>query len=490
MNNKVLIIIVILISIPSLGFAENGFDRVDQLRTHVEYLASDELQGRRPCSRGDTLAREYIANYFIDVGLLPIMDDEYVQYFPLVKSIQADSVAEFGVINEDGQKESYQYGKDFAENFRSGSGKASGEGLFIGYGIHSPENDYNDFNKIDMNGRIVFSFLSPSRDASDAIRKMAYATRYYKKIELAASRNASAFVFISSPRDSLFTGLNERFENKIKRPSFYQMDIPVIKLKYSVFKDILNDCKLNVDDVEKNLKSSKNSYAFILPGCLFTISCDVKYKYCKTCNVIGFRGKKNYKKPTIVIGAHYDHLGIDRKGYLARGANDNASGVAVMMELASLLSGNNTGCNYLFVAFGMEEWVNVGSEYFMENIPDNIGEIKGMINLDMVGGLKKDTLMVWHSQSAREWPSYLEEANTIGLNLDLLPYKSSPSDSDVFCKAGIPTLFLYTGPDHFDSDKEIELLNYTGMNKILYFSYNLIKKISSPDNKLTYRSSE
>jgi hypothetical protein len=157
-----------------------------------------------------------------------------------------------------------------------------------------------------------------------------------------------------------------------------------------------------------------------------------------------------------------------------------------MIELASLLSGMDTpGCNYLFVAFGMEESGCIGSRYFIRNIPDGTGNFKAMINIDMVGGMTGDTLMVWHSRSAKEWPEYLAASGTAGIDIVELG-NSSPSDSDLFCRAGIPTLSLYTGPDSFDHRREIELLNYPGMNRILNYTFRLIEMISLPDNDLTF----
>ncbi|WKD85703.1 Aminopeptidase YwaD [Polaribacter huanghezhanensis] len=198
-------------------------------------------------------------------------------------------------------------------------------------------------------------------------------------------------------------------------------------------------------------------------------------------NVVGFIDNK--AKNTVIIGAHFDHLGYGGDGSLYRdsikaihnGADDNASGVAVMLNLASKLKKTNTKNNYLFIAFSGEEMGLLGSNYFVKNPTINTKAVSYMINMDMVGRLKDSTLAVYGTGTSPVFNQILKSDNT-DFKLILKESGVGPSDHTSFYLADIPVLHFFTGQhsDYHKPSDDTETLNYKGMTSISNYIYTLI----------------
>ncbi len=211
-------------------------------------------------------------------------------------------------------------------------------------------------------------------------------------------------------------------------------------------------------------------------------------------NVIGFID--NNAENTIVIGAHYDHLGMGNEGSLYRGdpmvhngADDNASGVAVMLHLADKLLEGNTNNNYLFIAFSGEEMGLLGSNYFVKNPTIDITKVNYMINMDMVGRLKKNkTLAIYGTGTSPIWQETIEKANNKH-TFDLKTNTSGvgPSDHTSFYLQDIPVLHLFTGQhvDYHKPSDDFEKLNYEGMLQISNYIFRIISDIN-PQGKIAF----
>lgn len=210
-------------------------------------------------------------------------------------------------------------------------------------------------------------------------------------------------------------------------------------------------------------------------------------------NVIGFIDNKAEK--TVIIGAHFDHLGYGDHGgslhagdkEIHNGADDNASGVAVMLNLASKLVKANTNNNYLFMAFSGEEMGLLGSNYFNKNETIDLSKANYMINMDMVGRMKADsTLAIYGTGTSPIWGQTIHSTNP---GFKLIEEKSGvgPSDHTSFYLNDIPVLHFFTGQHenyHKPSD-DIELLNYEGMYAISDYIFNIITELDD-DEKLKF----
>lgn len=199
-------------------------------------------------------------------------------------------------------------------------------------------------------------------------------------------------------------------------------------------------------------------------------------------NIVGYID--NNASKTIVIGAHYDHLGYGGEGSLYRGedkqihngADDNASGVAVMLNLAGKLKNANTSNNYLFLSFSGEEIGLLGSNYFVKNATIPVDSINYMLNMDMVGRLKADSTLAVYGVGTS--PIFKQVINAHNNKFKLIEKESGvgPSDHTSFYLADVPVLHFFTGQheDYHKPSDDSDKLNYEGMETISNYIYNII----------------
>lgn len=214
-------------------------------------------------------------------------------------------------------------------------------------------------------------------------------------------------------------------------------------------------------------------------------------------NILGYID--NNAKSTIIIGAHYDHLGYGGEGSLYRekdkaihnGADDNASGVAVLLNLVAKLRKANTNNNYLFLAFSGEEMGLLGSNYFVKHPTFDIKTANYMINMDMVGRLKPDsTLAVYGTGTSPRFKQVLHAANT-GFKLIEDESGVGPSDHTSFYLRDIPVLHFFTGQheDYHKPSDDFDKLNYDGMEIIADYIFDVITELDN-SGKLAFRKTK
>jgi len=214
-------------------------------------------------------------------------------------------------------------------------------------------------------------------------------------------------------------------------------------------------------------------------------------------NVIGYFDNK--ADQTIIVGAHYDHLGMGGEGSLYRegeaihnGADDNASGVAVLLHLADSLGKSKlNNYNYLFIAFSGEEMGLLGSNYFVKNPTFDLSKSNYMINMDMVGRLREDnTLSVSGTGTAPIWNQVLNSTNP-GFKLVLKESGVGPSDHTSFYLQDIPVLHFFTGQheDYHKPSDDSDKLNYEGMEKISNYIIDVIEELNNTP-KLTFKKTK
>ncbi len=213
-------------------------------------------------------------------------------------------------------------------------------------------------------------------------------------------------------------------------------------------------------------------------------------------NVLGYID--NQAENTVIVGAHFDHLGMGGQGSLHRGepaihngADDNASGVAVMLKLAKMLEKTHTGNNYLFMAFSGEELGLLGSNYFAKNPTVSLDKVNYMLNLDMVGRLRADsTLSVSGTGTSNLWNQALN-ANNAAFKLVLKESGVGPSDHTSFYLQDIPVLHFFTGQheDYHKPGDDYDKLNYDGMTKIADYIYSVIGDLDQSE-KLSFKKTK
>jgi aminopeptidase YwaD len=425
-------------------FAQDYLEQ--QLSAHVYFLSDDRLEGRATGSEGERIALEYIAGYFNQYGLSPKGKDGYVQAFDFSLGKTAGITNAMKINNQ-----SMLILDDYFPMIYSANANINANALNLGYGIHAPGlyDDYED--KLNLDGKVFVINLS-SPDGIHPHSKYLNYTDYQTRIKTAQSFGASAVIFYNNDEN-----LDDpEFDLSMKVKSF---NIPVVFVTNSILNDG-DEIKLNVD-LKKQERTGNNVIAFI----------------------------DNGVENTVVIGAHYDHLGWGESGgslyrgdpAIHNGADDNASGVSLMLELARVIKTTNLkGNNYLFVAFSGEELGLYGSKSFVKDATIDVSSINYMLNFDMVGRLDEENTMAVNGVGTS--PLFKEKAlNVREGNIKVKTTESGmgPSDHASFYMADKPVLHFYTGnnSDYHKPSDDPYLINYKGMTQVFDFTYALIKDL-------------
>ncbi|MGB4205769.1 MAG: M20/M25/M40 family metallo-hydrolase [Bacteroidales bacterium] len=460
---------------------------------HIKYLSSDKLQGRYPGTEGNRLAAEYIRDHFANAGLELIYDNGF-QSFDVVTGVKL--IGENYLITENFNA---TVENDFIPLSFSANATASGHVVFVGYSIVMPDK-WDDYAGIDVKGKWVLSLTGdpePDNPKSDFI---AHSSDRQKALN-ARDRGAIGLLLVK--------GAGHDKEDKLM-PAYYDKNasdagIPVINITRKLADHLISGRGFTIEDIEKELQASLQPFSFET----FTdIKAKVSLEYVKvsTQNVVAvLHGNSNEpSEEYIVIGAHHDHLGMGGTGSGSRmpdslgvhhGADDNASGVAALLELASKMASKQSRNNrsILFVSFGAEEMGLVGSKYFVSNLPVPATQIKTMINLDMIGRLKEDSVLtIGGTGTAKEMDEILSLfENDLPFKISRQPDGYGPSDHAAFYAFSIPVLFFTTGA-HEDYHTPLDTwdkINIAGLEAISDFAYDLCNYLADRTENITFTES-
>lgn len=419
----------------------NGHEKkmVKSITAHINYLASDKLEGRGSGSEGEQLSAAYIAKEFKTLGLSPKGEDGYFQNLEIVTLRMAQDQTSLKIDDK-----VYTLFKDFYPlSISSDDGIANADIVDLGYGIEDLEANQDDYRGKNVGGKIALINMG-SPDGIHPHSKFAAWMGSERRAKLAMQRGATAILFYHSDKSA------ERPSGALKKNAA-KFDRPVF------FVEILDD--------QKDLKSADLAVNILSMG-------------QKASNVIGF---KDYGAPTtIVIGAHHDHLGrgesggslAKESGEIHNGADDNASGVAATIELARIVSNDPKTFNkhnYLFIAFTAEEMGLLGSKYFVNNPTIDLSTINFMINMDMIGKLDstKKVLAVNGMGTSPAWNKMLENNPADGKKIAKIKTTDGgigASDHTSFYLKKIPAVHFFTGQHkhyHKPTD-DVEIVNYVG----------------------------
>lgn len=458
----------------------------DAVISHIKYLASDELGGRFPGTRGDSLAEQYAIRQFQSIGLVPIGDEGYREKFDFISEIKVGAGNSFSTFIDD-EEQQYRLSHDYYPMGFSSSTSVSGELFFVGYGINAPDQKYNDFSGVDLKGKIaVVMRYSPGQSQP---HDNPFSKYELPRMKCSAIKDAGAkgVIFITGPvsgDDEVLTRLRSSNVNE-------NIGIPVIDVKREIIEKIFEINGKSLRNVEKLIDSIKipNSFALKNAKVKFNVSLDPVRSY--TANIIGYLEGNDplLKNEVIVIGAHMDHLGdgmkygsLDPSGKPAihHGADDNASGDAGVFELSHKLTTvkDNLKRSYIFMLFSAEEAGLIGSAYFTKSELYKRYNIVAMINMDMIGRLSDNKLNVEGAGTSSIWKHMIDSLNNLKENLTLI-FKDEgfgPSDQSSFYAKNLPVLQFFTGlhSDYHRPSDEYDKINSEGEVKVLSLVYDVI----------------
>lgn len=446
---KNILLILIFISQGAIGQRLTKSDKaiIENLKVNVTYLASDKLEGRRTGTPGEKLAYEYLSAQFGKTGLIPKGDsNSFIQAFEINEGKQILPVTHL-IING----ESLETGKDFFPFIFSSNGSVKADA--------SPAFQEKGMPWFwDIKDRLEENKNNPHFDLEETIRN--------KVVEFEKKGASACIVFNSG-------NLNDdlKFDGKTKANP---LKIPVIFVTKNAAKKYLGDQSANLNiDLQTALGDKKRTGH----------------------NVIGYID--NGAAHTIIVGAHYDHLGYGEdhntlwtgKPEIFNGADDNASGTALVLELAGIMKKSKLkNNNYLFICFSGEELGLYGSKYFTNNPTIPLDAVDYMINCDMVGRLNDSThaLTIGGYGTSPEWGKILP-VKTKTLNIKFDSSGIGPSDHTSFYLKNIPVLFFFTGihADYHKPTDDADKINFEGEFRVLQYIENILKQTNN-NTKLVF----
>jgi len=488
----------------------------EKLQQQVTYLASDELDGRRTGTAGANEAAKYIAREFERLGLRPapatdsrkinVMLARYLQTFPYIGRVELGKNNVLSV--RSGETLNFRVGEDWMPLGISTNKKLDfTEVVFAGYGISANELNHNDYKGTYSKTQVAV-IQKGTPDGDNPHGKFTTAGQLRFKVAAAQSAGVGALLIISSEDD-----LKNDALARLHYDNAGLAGIPVAVISKKTAEKLANAKQV-------------------------TLATDVVRVDVAAHNVVGVIEGSDpvLKDESIVIGAHYDHLGRGGEGSLAaregeihHGADDNASGTAGVLELARIFSTQRPKLKrtLVFIAFSGEEEGLLGSNYYVNHPLMPLDKTVAMINMDMIGRMKDRKLIIGGVGTAKEWRELITQANmaqktTITANsgspapkgvpivvsangrpimttdpngafeLTMNEDGYGPSDHSSFYSKQIPVLFFWTGThtDYHKPSDTFEKINYNDEARILSLVARIVKDVDSADPRLTFTTAK
>jgi hypothetical protein len=473
---------------------------------HVNYLASDSLEGRLSGTPGAEAAATYIAAEFKRFGLRPLGDNKsYNQSFDFVGDISLGQHNRLTLRR--GQRDTtLMINKDFIPAGFSSSDSVTGEVIFAGYGISATEQNYDDYAGIEVNGKIVLALrYSPtSHDPHQNFAK--FEPMRYKALQ-ARQHGARALLVVagvSDKSDSAATSGDQLPKLRFDR-SAADAGLPITYITSAAANWLLAETGESIESLQAKINQNKKPASFSLSGVYADLVTEVKQERRVTANVIGKLPGTDpvLKEQAVIIGAHYDHLGRssegamdpEKEGQIHNGADDNASGTAGVLELAQYFATkpHRPRRSLIFMTFSGEELGLLGSSYYVNQPLFALDHTVAMINMDMIGRMRDSTLVVQGIGTSPYWQSLIERLNqSFNFKLTLKKDGPGPSDHSSFYQKNIPVLFFFTNEheDYHRVTDDADKINAQGEARILSLVAQVVEEVANRDSTLLFTKAE
>ena len=468
------------------------------VKEFIDFLASDQMRGRSAPGAELDESAHYIAAKFNAFGLKPAVQGSYFQEIPFCSTDLDVEKCRF-TLTKAQTTHTFTLKENFTPLLNTGSSQATGELVFAGYGITAPEYGYDDYKDIDVKGKIVLVMKQePQKNDENAVFDGKKDTEYSDidyKIRNAAEHGAAGFLLVTDPLHNLAITAQGYLWNSLymkgKSTPIYNVceerknSIPAVQVN----RDVINSLFGSVDSLrrlQENIDKELRPMSFVVPEILVDLAVSIEKKDFPSNNVVGWieGADAELKNEFIVVGAHYDHIGVapapnNQNDSIMNGADDNASGTAAVMAIAKAFaaSGKKPARSVVFMLFTAEERGLLGSDYYTKNPIFPIEKTVAMINLDMVGRNGNDTVYVVGEKFNPELTTLVNakilksELKKVEMDMDLY----SSSDYYPFYKKGISAIGFTSGlhPDYHRVDDNPDKINHVKVRKIAQLAYRV-----------------
>ncbi|MBI5763908.1 MAG: M28 family peptidase [Planctomycetes bacterium] len=469
---------------------ESLFDAKEYLG-HIATLADDKLEGRGTGQEGIDMAAEYIVDHFKKLGVKPAGDNgTYFQNFTLKLKSKIGDGTRLAIGTDDAvSRKKAKLGTDYTPFPFSGRGDFKGEVVFVGYGL--ADDDYDDYKDMDVAGKVVLMLRrAPKFKEGDFM-----SSSFRAKASKANSRDAAAILIVNpsfdEDGDKLYEFGNEQMGGMMSmgRAGY---GVPMMQVRRAVADRMLKAGGLDsLDELEKKIEKTKSPCSAELKGVSVKGRIEIEPIETPVRNIVAMiPGTGPQKDEFIILGGHYDHLGIRHKGEkefdatkdISNGADDNASGTAMVMNMAKVYTqGRKPNRSILLMLYTGEELGLLGSAHFANEPTIDLDKAIAMLNFDMVGRLKDDKLEVGGMKTGGFEEMVMQLAEPYNLKIKNGGGGRGPSDHTSFYNKNIPVLFFFTGihKQYHQPTDDTPLINTEGAIRIGKFAADIIDEIDA-----------
>ncbi len=441
----------------ALGAARHTTESLDTQHylAHVKFLASDALRGRATGTPELEKAAAYIAKQFKASGLQPFDGKGYLQAFPVTTNAKLGTNNRFEY-TENGKNSTLKFDEEFIPFNFSSRAKVSGEVVFVGYGITAREYNYDDYAGVDVKDKLALILRHEPQefDEKSVFAGKVYTdhSQFFSKVVNAKNHGARGVVLINDR--SNHRGETDQLEPFGKTAGPADGGIPFVQIKAEVAERWISNAGKNLDQISSDIDKDLKPHSFALPGVEVRENIDVERAVKTVHNVIGYLPGSTSEY--VVIGAHYDHLGLGEQfsmapslaGTVHPGADDNASGTAGVIELARTMAAEpRPKRGILFMTFAGEELGLLGSSYYVNHPGLPLDKAVAMINMDMVGRIREGKVYIGGAGTGAGLRATLDEiVPKHKLNVDFSDNAGyGSSDHTSFTTKQVPVLFFFSG---------------------------------------------
>ncbi|MEM7475549.1 MAG: M20/M25/M40 family metallo-hydrolase [Planctomycetota bacterium] len=495
---------ICLMILPTIAWAENNTEVTKRVGHDIEYLASDELEGRGPSTKGLQIAAEYIRDEFKSLGLSSGSEDgSYMQPFEITIGTEMVKAKTWLVLRgPDGEELKLETGDDFQALAVGGDGNAKADVVFAGYGISARRENYDDYADFDVENKVVLIIRrEPQQGDEDSVFDGKNVTRHSyitTKLKAAQDRKAAAILLVNDPFST-----EQAEKDDLTTPDGFGtvgVGMPIAHMKQDVANKLLSNSPIKtsegdelatIEAIEDTIDETLEPMSQAMEGWTAEFEFTFERVKAELVNVVGIlEGEGPLANETVVIGAHYDHLGFGPYGSrrpneraVHNGADDNATGTAAVMELARRFAGQESKPKrrMVFVGFSGEERGLIGSNFYVRNPLIPLEDTIAMINFDMIGNLKKDGLQLGGVRTGKEFPALVEKVVAdAGMKVNT-SIGMGGSDHAGFFRKGIPVMFFHTGLTdlYHTPEDDFETINVDGVVKTIGFAERVLQEVVS-----------